>query len=66
MGAIDELCIGDLTPSHAAERMIDLADGSTLGEALFVMEALLTLEPQGTHWKTGLEICLGVSLLAFI
>jgi hypothetical protein len=31
LGAVDELCIGDLHPSEAAEKLADLADGSTLG-----------------------------------
>jgi hypothetical protein len=31
LGAVDELCIGDLQPSEAAERLANLADGSTLG-----------------------------------
>ncbi len=31
LGAVDELCIGDLSPGQAADRMIELADGSTLG-----------------------------------
>lgn len=32
LNAIDELCIGDLTPLQAAERLMDLADESTLGD----------------------------------
>ena len=34
LGAVDELCIGDLHPLEAAERLADLADGSTLGNLL--------------------------------
>ena len=31
LGAIDELCIGDLTPKDAAKRLMELMQGSTLG-----------------------------------
>lgn len=32
LGAIDELYIGDMPPAEAARRLMDLADGLTLGE----------------------------------
>ena len=31
LGAIDELCIGDLAPKDAAKRLMELMQGSTLG-----------------------------------
>ena len=44
LGAVDELCIGDLQPLEAAERLADLADGSTLGPSLHSFANMLIIE----------------------